>query len=125
MIRPPQARRKRHESLLGDEDHDPMSGVANLFDVAMIFAVSLLMALFARSPASELLARRDSSASGATSQPPEKDSIPKTGDRLEHFQVGDREAGGKGERLGIAYRLPSGEVIYVPESPKAGSQTRP
>ena len=34
--------RRRRLGLLGDpEDDDPMSGVANLFDTAMVFAVAL------------------------------------------------------------------------------------
>lgn len=100
-------RRKGYQHLLSSDDHDPLSGVSNLFDVAMVFSVALLIALFARVPASELLSR--------TSQE-QPNTVPEEGDPLEKFQVGDREAGGRGERLGVAYRLPSGEVIYVPES---------
>jgi hypothetical protein len=38
--------RRRRLGLLGDpEDDDPMSGVANLLDTAMVFAVALLLAL--------------------------------------------------------------------------------
>lgn len=114
MRHQPEACRNRYQRLLDGDDHDPLAGVANLFDVAMVFAVALMVALFASSPASNLLLNRGSLAeSNAQLQ---QNSIPHTGDRLERFQIGDREAGGQGERLGIAYRLPSGEVIYVPET---------
>lgn len=93
-------KRNRFRRLLESEDHDPIAGVSNLFDVAMVFAVALLVALFTQVP---------------TSQQARDGLVPQVGDRLEHFQTGDREAGGQGVRLGIAYRLPSGEVIYVPE----------
>lgn len=50
---------RRHRlGLLGDsEDDDPMSGVANLFDTAMVFAVALLLALVMSYNVPELLAR--------------------------------------------------------------------
>jgi hypothetical protein len=109
----PRCERKRFQRLLAEDDHDPLAGVSNLFDVAMVFAVALLVALFARGPAGEMLKQNSSSA--ASTSIPERNRIPDAGDRLERFQVGDREAGGRGQRLGTAYRLPSGEVIYVPE----------
>jgi hypothetical protein len=109
----PPLSRKMFQRLLESEDHDPLGGVSNLFDVAMVFAVALLVALFTRVPAADML-RRDSSSARSNARPG-YDRIPNAGDRLDHFQVGDRETGGRGERLGIAYRLPSGEVVYVPE----------
>ena len=53
-----------------EEDSDPMSVVSNLFDVAMVFAVALMVALVSRY---------------------------------------------KGKKVGIAYELDNGEIIYVPE----------
>lgn len=36
---------RRRRIILDDDDEDPLSGVANLFDVAMVFAVALLVML--------------------------------------------------------------------------------
>lgn len=38
----------RRRLLNKDEDNDPMSVVSNLFDVAMVFAVALMVALVSR-----------------------------------------------------------------------------
>ena len=38
----------RRRLLKSEEDNDPMSVVSNLFDVAMVFAVALMVALVSR-----------------------------------------------------------------------------
>ena len=47
-------KRNRNRLLHTDADVDPMSTVANLFDVAMVFAVALMVALVARFNMSEI-----------------------------------------------------------------------
>jgi len=43
--------------------------------------------------------------------------IIKKGEHLEKLQpTGSSLAGDGGQKLGTAYRLPSGEVVYVPET---------
>ena len=45
----------RRRRLLGkEEDNDPMSVVGNLFDVAMVFAVALMVALVTRYDMTEM-----------------------------------------------------------------------
>lgn len=46
---------------------------------------------------------------------PQMEIIRRKGRTLEHYKVGPNKAGGEGERLGTAFKLKSGEVIYVPE----------
>ncbi|MBD3319685.1 MAG: DUF2149 domain-containing protein, partial [Chitinivibrionales bacterium] len=41
------------------EDTDPLSGIANLFDVAMVFAVALLVAAVSYMRLSDLLTNKD------------------------------------------------------------------
>jgi hypothetical protein len=43
--------------------------------------------------------------------------ISRKGIELERRRMTSRSAAGDGERLGICYRLKTGEVIYVPEKP--------
>jgi hypothetical protein len=109
---------KYYERLLDCDDHDPLAGVSNLFDVAMGFAAALLIALFGQLPASQLFGQR----AAARFEPGvgQQAAVPPAGTRLERYRLGDREAGGRGERLGVAYRLSSGEVICVPESRHVG-----
>lgn len=104
------ARRKRRFRQLLDAEHgDPLSGVANLFDTALAFVVALLIAFVSTSSSLEGV------RSTARQNPSEASQAPRDGEPLERYRLGDRQLGGDGQRLGIAYRLPSGEVIYVPE----------
>ena len=42
-----------------EEDNDPMSVVGNLFDVAMVFAVALMVALVTRYDMTEMFSKED------------------------------------------------------------------
>jgi hypothetical protein len=87
---------------------DPLEGLANFFDLGVVFALGLMIIGLARlSP--DLLRKVVSDHSVA---------IPKEAIRLDHYKPSDDQLGGEGEKLGIAYRLKSGEVIYVPEGGK-------
>jgi len=77
---------------------DPAAGLLNLFDVWIAFAAALLL------------------ASLGYSQGSRAEAIAKQRQPLPHYRESPQQAGGDGERLGVAYRLKSGEVIYVPEA---------
>ena len=47
--------------------------------------------------------------------------IVKRGERMEKLEASELRGAGKGTRLGIAYRLESGDVVYVPENVQAGA----
>ena len=49
----------RRRLLNKDEDNDPMSVESNLFDVAMVFAVALMVALVSRYNMTEMLSQED------------------------------------------------------------------
>ena len=89
-------------------DDDPGSGLLNLFDVWIAFAVALLLAIVSY--------QNRPSHNGAKSLPVMKETVSQ-GTPLERYHASEETAGGDGERLGTAYRLKSGEVIYVPEKP--------
>lgn len=86
-------RRLRDES-----DDDPFALLVNFFDCSVVFALGFVLAWAARAPA----------ASGSPEVPAEK-SV-----RAPLRETADR-ATGPGERLGVAYRLPGGDVVYVPD----------
>lgn len=96
-------------------DEDPGAGLVNLFDVWIAFAVALLLALISY----DTLAQKARASSTATvikkEGTPEMEIITKSGQKIEHYRASTETLGGDGERLGTAYRLKSGEVIYVPE----------
>lgn len=107
-------RRSSPDSLVGDED--PLAGMANLFDVSLAFIVALLLAIFSLlsieglfDPDRDLtiLTRNDAG---------EMTLVTTHQERIEVQKITDQELSGQGTRLGTAYRLPDGQVVYVPET---------
>lgn len=93
-----------------------MQTVANLFDVAMVFAVALMVALVTHFNMSELFSKEDFTII----KNPGKDNmeiITKEGQQIKHYIPSDDQqtSGRRGRKVGIAYQLENGEIIYVPE----------
>lgn len=49
----------KHNLLRKEEDSDPISVVSNLFDIAMVFAVALMVALVSRYNITEVFSQED------------------------------------------------------------------
>ena len=100
-----------------EEDSDPMSVVSNLFDVAMVFAVALMVALVSRYNMTEMFSQEDFTMV----KNPGKENmeiITKEGQKINKYTPSenqDAKSGNKGKKVGIAYELDNGEIIYVPE----------
>lgn len=107
---------KRNRLLHSEPDSDPLSGVANLFDVAMVFAVALLVALVARSGLTELLHSEDFTMVKNPGQE-NMEIITRKGKEIKRYTPDENApaSGQRGRKIGIAYQLETGEVIYVPE----------
>ena len=99
---------------LGAEDDDPLSGVANFFDLGIVFALGFILALLKYIGLPEMLAKQDVTLvkNPGTSQ---MEIITKKGVVIEKYRVSRDKLSGEGEKLGTAFRLKNGEVIYVPE----------
>lgn len=98
------------------EDHDPMSMVSNLFDVAMVFAVALMVALVTKFNMTEVFSKEDYTVV----KNPGKENmeiITKEGQTITKYKPSEQQesSGKKGKKVGIAYELENGEIIYVPE----------
>lgn len=109
---------RRRRSLLrrAGEDNDPMSVVSNLFDVAMVFAVALMVALVSRYNMTEMFSQEDFTMV----KNPGKENmeiITKEGEKLNRYTPSQDNdpSSNKGKRVGIAYELENGDIIYVPE----------
>lgn len=107
----------RRRRLIGKgEETDPMSVVSNLFDVAMVFAVALMVALVSRYDMTEMFSQEDFTMV----KNPGKENmeiITKEGDKINRYTPSEdnNSASNKGKRVGIAYELENGDIIYVPE----------
>ncbi len=110
-------KRRAISTFNGDEDDDPMSVVSNLFDVAMVFAVALMVALVTRYNMTEMFSQEDFTMV----KNPGKDNmeiITKEGQKINKYTPSEdqtKKSGARGKKVGIAYELDNGEIIYVPE----------
>ena len=105
--------RRRYQDASGDDD--PLTGIANLFDVSIVFIVGMLLTLF---NAYRLdLFDRDSEVTIMKQQASgEMEIIVKKGTEIKASRVTQEAAQGKGNRLGVAYRLEDGSMVYVPDT---------
>jgi hypothetical protein len=118
--------RRRGRDGWAGEDEDPLAGIANLFDVSVAFIVALLIALFGLfsagkllDPSSDVTIVQQSSSSG------EMQIVRKKGTSISVQKVTDRSMSGEGTRLGTAYRLANGQVVYVPDGGGASQRDGP
>ncbi len=96
-------------------DDDPLSGVANLFDIGLVFIVGLIMTFFSAYHLQGLFDRNSEFTIMKQKPDGEMEIIVKEGTRIEARRVTKERAVGRGKRLGVAYRLEDGTMIYVPE----------
>jgi hypothetical protein len=109
------ADRDRRRTRLSAEDEDPLAGIANLFDVSVAFIVALLIALFTLLSSADLLNPDSNVTLVRQNNDGTMDIISKQRSRIKVQRVTKDSMSGDGERLGVAYRLPGGQVVYVPE----------
>ena len=102
-----------------DVEEDPLSGIANLFDVSVVFIVGLMITLFSVYRIGDLMDSTSEVTMVKTNAQGEREIIVKKGTEITAYKVSGKTASGDGERLGTAYRLANGQVIYVPEGPDA------
>ena len=86
----------------------------NLFDAAMVFAVALMVAFAIQSRMTEFLTAEDATFVKNAGRP-DMEIIVKKENKVTRYKSEKTTGTGRGQRVGIAYRLESGEVIYVPE----------
>lgn len=95
---------------------DPMSGVANLFDCSVVFIVALILALFSVYHLQDLFSEKSSfSMIKHNEKNQEMEIITKKGKTIKAVKLTKESVQGRGERLGIAYKLEDGTMVYVPE----------
>ncbi|MBP1619110.1 MAG: hypothetical protein H6Q14_2937 [Bacteroidetes bacterium] len=109
-------RQRRVNRFTKEEDTDPLSVVVNLFDVAMVFAVALMVSMVMHLNMTEVFTKEDYTIV----KNPGKDNmqiITKEGNKINKYTPSKEQSSSnkKGKKVGIAYELENGEIIYVPE----------
>jgi hypothetical protein len=106
---------RRSGKFFKEEDTDPLSIVVNLFDVAMVFAVALMVSMVMHLNMTEVFTKEDFTIV----KNPGKENmeiITKEGNKINKYTPsGEQSNKTKGKRVGVAYELENGEIIYVPE----------
>lgn len=106
------SRGRGNQVVIGD---DPLSGVANLFDIGLVFIVGLIVSIFSAYNLQDMLSAKSEFTMMKMSKNHELEIITKKGQKVKVMKVSKEKAKGRGERLGIAYKLEDGSMIYVPE----------
>ena len=94
-----------------------MSVVSNLFDVAMVFAMALMVALVSRYDMTEMFSKEDFTMV----KNPGKENmeiIMKEGEKINRYTPSEENDSGtqnRGKRVGAAYQLENGDIVYIPE----------
>ena len=96
-------------------ENDPMSGVANLFDIGLVFIVGLIVTLFSAYHLQDLFSEKSEITLLKQSKDQEMEIITKKGKTIKAVKVSKQKADGRGERLGVAYKLENGSMVYVPD----------
>ena len=106
----------RRHLLKKREESDPMGVVSNLFDVAMVFAVALMVALVTRYSMTEMFSQEDFTI---VKNPGKEDMeiITKEGGKVNRYTPSEDQSsksGAKGRRVGIAYELENAPFCNSP-----------
>lgn len=110
---------RRRNSILFDnpDDDNPLSMLTNLFDVAMVFAVALMVAIVVHFNMNEIFSDEDYTMVKNPGTA-EMEIITRDGKAIKRYKPSEDPAqtsGSRGRRVGSAYQLESGEIIYIPE----------
>lgn len=110
---------KRRRRIIGKHidlyTEDPLSGVANLFDVGLVFIVGLLFALISAYRMIDLFTPESELTVIKKEKNGEMELISKKGREVKVRRLTTSRLKGEGKRLGTAYKLKDGKVVYVPD----------
>ena len=102
-------RRRRRKTY---EDDDPLSGVANLFDVAMIFAIGLLVVALTHFGMTEMITQEDMTIVKNPGQD-NMEVIIKEGDKIEKLDMTKEVVTTTGMKFGTIYQTEGGGWVLV------------
>ena len=90
--------------------------------MSVVFIVGLMISLFSIYRMRDLIDPDSEVTMVKTNAQGESEVIIKKGTEIEAYKVTGEQLAGDGERLGTAYRLANGQIIYVPDNGAAPPQ---
>ncbi len=109
-------KKRRNHIMHSGGDENPMTMLVNLFDVAMVFAVALMVAVVSHFNMNGIFSDDDYTIIRNPGTP-EMEVITKKGGKVTRLSASENQNANsdRGERVGTAYRLDNGDIIYVPD----------
>ena len=95
-----------------DEAANPLLSVTNLIDVFLVLIATLLISI-AQNPMNPFLDETVTVIKNAGQ--PDMELIIKDGETIETYKSSGEIGNGEGVKAGIAYKMPDGSIVYVPE----------
>jgi|BarGraIncu01122A_1022018.scaffolds.fasta_scaffold71681_2 hypothetical protein len=106
----------RRRRLLHPIHHeDPMATMGNLFDIAILMGVGLLIMALSSFGLSDLLSNADTTIVKNPGKP-DMEIITRQGGKITRLQQTGTQSEGPGTPVGTVYRLQSGEMVWVPDA---------
>ena len=95
-----------------DEAANPILSVVNLVDVFLVLIAALLISI-AQNPLNPYTEENVTVIKNAGQ--PNMKLVIKEGETIETYKSGGEIGSGDGVRAGVAYKMPDGSIVYVPE----------
>ncbi|MEM7542477.1 MAG: DUF2149 domain-containing protein [Pseudomonadota bacterium] len=95
-----------------DESANPVLSVINLVDVFLILIAALLISI-AQNPLNPFVDETVTVIKNAGE--PNMEIVIKEGETIESYKSSGEIGSGEGVRAGVAYKMPDGSMVYVPE----------
>ncbi|PHZ85117.1 DUF2149 domain-containing protein [Paremcibacter congregatus] len=105
-----------------DEAANPALSVVNLIDVFLVLLAALLISI-AQNPINPFLGNDVMVIKNPGQQ--DMEIVIKKGEKIETYKSTGEIGAGEGVKAGVAYRMPDGSIIYVPDDTPEGAAPAP
>ena len=107
-------RRRQRFLNLHEGEESILARVANLFDIILVLAVALMVALTMSFGLADILSPETDFTMVVNPGEEDMQIITRIDEVIEIKATAGEEAGGMGEKIGTTYRLKDGTVVYLP-----------
>lgn len=106
---------QRPDPVGAQSDADPLAGMANLFDASIVLIVAMMISLFMSLNLLQLFDAAAAVSISTRTADGDIEIVTREGAEITVQKVTDTTLSGAGLRLGTAFQLEDGRVVYVPD----------